>query len=163
MPSVLAEMEELVAAALQGAFPGQEEKPLVAATKNSMEFGGDYQCNNAMSLFAKLRDKVSAPREQASVDAVESQPLEPLWYTKCGCRTAWTTAVTVAARAASSPYLSLIAVRASSTGRRSKQPTCRGRGNPDRSTAVAGRAVGQHRRAGLRQLLAQRRVAGGAA
>ena len=58
--SVLVEMEHLVADALQTAFPGQQEKPLVAATRDSKKFGGDYQCNNAMSLFAKLKGKVSA-------------------------------------------------------------------------------------------------------
>ncbi len=52
-------MEHLVAEALQTAFPGQQEKPLVAATRDSKKFGGDYQCNNAMSLFAKLKGKVS--------------------------------------------------------------------------------------------------------
>ena len=48
-----------MAEALQTAFPGQQEKPLVAATRDSKKFGGDYQCNNAMSLFAKLKGKVS--------------------------------------------------------------------------------------------------------
>ena len=59
MASVLVEMEHLVAEALRAAFPDQQEKPLVAATRDSRRFGGDYQCNNAMSLFAKLRGKVS--------------------------------------------------------------------------------------------------------
>ncbi len=57
--SVLVELEHLVAEALQTAFPGQHEKPLVAATRDSKKFGGDYQCNNAMALFAKLKGKVS--------------------------------------------------------------------------------------------------------
>ena len=69
MPSVLAEMEQLVAGALQGAFPAQQEKPMVAATRDSKKFGGDYQCNNAMSLFAKLKGKVSAPPNLATVGA----------------------------------------------------------------------------------------------
>ena len=58
--SILVEMEQLVAEALQAAFPAQQEKPLVATTRDSKKFGGDYQCNNAMSLFGKLKGKVSA-------------------------------------------------------------------------------------------------------
>ena len=53
-----------MAEALRAAFPGQQEKPLVAATRDFKKFGGDYQCNNAMSLFAKLKGKVSAASVQ---------------------------------------------------------------------------------------------------
>ena len=72
MPSVLAEVEQLVIQALQSAFPGQQEKPMVAATRDSKKFGADYQCNNAMSLFGKLKGKVSIAPESLIVNALTS-------------------------------------------------------------------------------------------
>jgi hypothetical protein len=42
-------------AALQAAFPALEVEPVVAATNNP-KFG-DYQCNNAMQLFGRLKGK----------------------------------------------------------------------------------------------------------
>ena len=56
VPSVLAMLEELVQAALQQAFPGASDRALVGPCRDA-KFG-DYQCNNAMSLFGKLKGKV---------------------------------------------------------------------------------------------------------
>ena len=56
VPSVLIELEGVVTAALQQAFPGLDERAMVAPCRDA-KFG-DYQCNNAMALFAKLKGKV---------------------------------------------------------------------------------------------------------
>ena len=41
--------------ALQAAFPAVDVEPVVTATNNP-KFG-DYQCNNAMQLFGRLKGK----------------------------------------------------------------------------------------------------------
>ena len=53
---MLIKLEELVTAALQQAFPGVDERAMVTPCRDA-KFG-DYQCNNAMALFAKLKGKV---------------------------------------------------------------------------------------------------------
>lgn len=54
------EVAGLVSESLGKAFPGLKEEPLVAATAQP-KFG-DYQCNNAMSLFGKLKGQEGAPK-----------------------------------------------------------------------------------------------------
>jgi arginyl-tRNA synthetase len=54
---VRAELRALFGAALQAAYPGTTEEPLVVATANA-KFG-DYQCNNAMGLFGRMKGKVT--------------------------------------------------------------------------------------------------------
>lgn len=49
-------MKALCGEALQIAFPGVEV-PVIVTQSTNAKFG-DYQCNNAMSLFAKLKGKV---------------------------------------------------------------------------------------------------------
>ena len=56
VPSVLIELEQVLTEALQTAFPGLEERALLAPCRDP-KFG-DYQCNNAMALFAKMKGKV---------------------------------------------------------------------------------------------------------
>ena len=56
MLSILIELEQVLTDALQQAFPGLEERALVAPCRDA-KFG-DYQCNNAMALFAKMKGKV---------------------------------------------------------------------------------------------------------
>lgn len=67
--SILIELEQVLTDALQQAFPGLEERALVAPCRDA-KFG-DYQCNNAMALFAKMKGKV-----------IISHPLD-LGYTQC--------------------------------------------------------------------------------
>lgn len=58
--SVRGELAGLVSTALSTAFPGTEERPLIAVC--GVPKSGDYQCNNAMSLFGKLKGKEGAPK-----------------------------------------------------------------------------------------------------
>ena len=58
VPSVKTELEKVFRAAIMQAFPGTEDDPVVAPTKEA-KFG-DYQCNNAMRLFNQLKGKVSS-------------------------------------------------------------------------------------------------------
>lgn len=66
VPSVLIELEVVVTAALRQAFPGVEERAMVAPCRDA-KFG-DYQCNNAMALFAKLKGKVQLPASTMNVN-----------------------------------------------------------------------------------------------
>jgi len=59
------EVAGLVSESLGKAFPGLKEEPLVAATAQP-KFG-DYQCNNAMSLFGKLKGQEGAPKNPRAV------------------------------------------------------------------------------------------------
>jgi arginyl-tRNA synthetase len=54
--SVRAELASTFKTALRTAFPAMDVEPFVAATNNP-QFG-DYQCNNAMALFGRMRGKV---------------------------------------------------------------------------------------------------------
>lgn len=56
VPSILDVVKALCGEALQTAFPGVEV-PVIVTQSTNAKFG-DYQCNNAMSLFAKLKGKV---------------------------------------------------------------------------------------------------------
>ena len=57
--SVQGEVELLFQTALDQAFPGLKELPIVTPTKPKDAKFGDYQCNNAMKLFNSLRGKVA--------------------------------------------------------------------------------------------------------
>ena len=59
------ELQGLFKSALSTAFPAVDEQPLVAACNNTTH--GDYQCNNAMSLFGKLKGKEGAPKNPREV------------------------------------------------------------------------------------------------
>lgn len=56
VPSLRAELTEVFRQALDTAYPQANIEPVVAQT-NEPKFG-DYQCNNAMALFGKLKGKV---------------------------------------------------------------------------------------------------------
>lgn len=59
--SLRGELSDLFKAAIGSAFPAAAgEDALVAACNNAAN--GDYQCNNAMPLFGKLKGKEGAPR-----------------------------------------------------------------------------------------------------
>jgi arginyl-tRNA synthetase len=57
VPSVRAEIATAFSAALRTAFPTVDIQPAVAATNNPDH--GDYQCNNAMALFGRMKGKAS--------------------------------------------------------------------------------------------------------
>ncbi|KAF6266502.1 tRNA synthetases class I (R)-domain-containing protein [Scenedesmus sp. NREL 46B-D3] len=59
------ELSGLFRSALSSAFPAAEEQPIIASCNNP-QFG-DYQCNNAMGLFGKLKGKEGAPKNPREV------------------------------------------------------------------------------------------------
>ncbi|KAK9813474.1 hypothetical protein WJX73_001024 [Symbiochloris irregularis] len=63
--SVKAELAVLFQEALHKAFPGLDVQAEVTQT-NQPKFG-DYQCNNAMGLFSKLKGKEGAPKNPRTV------------------------------------------------------------------------------------------------
>ncbi|GBF91032.1 hypothetical protein Rsub_03887 [Raphidocelis subcapitata] len=64
--SVKADLEALFRAAIGAAFPAlPDAEPMVAACNNSAN--GDYQCNNAMPLFGRLKGKEGAPKAPRDV------------------------------------------------------------------------------------------------
>ena len=63
--SVRAELTDLFKAALKIAYPELSEAPVVTPCNNA-KFG-DYQCNNAMALFGKLKGKEGAPKAPRDV------------------------------------------------------------------------------------------------
>lgn len=64
--SLRGELSGLFKSALSTAFPAvAEEQPIVAPCNNAQH--GDYQCNNAMSLFGKLKGKEGAPKNPREV------------------------------------------------------------------------------------------------
>jgi len=67
--SVRADLETLFRAAIASAFaafPDAKDSPaMIAACNNAAN--GDYQCNNAMALFAKLKGKEGAPKSPRDV------------------------------------------------------------------------------------------------
>jgi len=65
LPSLMEEMKTLCTQALQTAFPGVDV-PVIVTQATNPKFG-DYQCNNAMSLFSKLKGKEGAPKNPRSV------------------------------------------------------------------------------------------------
>ena len=56
VPSVRSDLAATFRTALHSAFPTVPVEPVVAAT-NQPKFG-DYQCNNAMQLFGRMKGKV---------------------------------------------------------------------------------------------------------
>ena len=92
VPSLRAELRSLFAAALESAFPelassdGSSSAPggalcpaVSATTKKDAKFG-DYQCNNAMGVFGRLKGKEGAPKAPRDVAAkiVAALPGSPL-------------------------------------------------------------------------------------
>ena len=65
VPSLRAELTEVFRQALDKAYPHANIEPVVAQT-NEPKFG-DYQCNNAMALFGKLKGQVIAVLSQNGV------------------------------------------------------------------------------------------------
>jgi arginyl-tRNA synthetase len=65
VPSVRGEVVTLFKEALTAAFPDAAEEPVVTPC-NQAKFG-DYQCNNAMGLFGKLKGKEGAPKNPRDV------------------------------------------------------------------------------------------------
>jgi arginyl-tRNA synthetase len=61
-----ADLEALFRAALAAAFPdAPDAQPMIAACNNAAN--GDYQCNNAMPLFGRLKGKPGAPKAPRDV------------------------------------------------------------------------------------------------
>ena len=58
LPSVRADLTAAFRGALRSAYPAIEVEPVVSATNNAQH--GDYQCNNAMQLFGRLKGKAGA-------------------------------------------------------------------------------------------------------
>ena len=62
--TVLSDLETLFSAAIGGAFAAFPDvasaPPMIAACNNASN--GDYQCNNAMPLFGKLKGREGAPK-----------------------------------------------------------------------------------------------------
>lgn len=65
VPSLRAELTEVFRQALDKAYPQANIEPVVAQT-NEPKFG-DYQCNNAMALFGKLKGQVMTPLEVCDI------------------------------------------------------------------------------------------------
>jgi arginyl-tRNA synthetase len=66
--TLLAEVTSRFRAALQAAFPDVEGvSAVVGPTKDKDAKFGDYQCNNAMALFGKLKGKEGAPKSPRDV------------------------------------------------------------------------------------------------
>jgi arginyl-tRNA synthetase len=63
--SLRGELAGLFKAALSTAYPAVEEQPMVAPCNNPTH--GDYQCNNSMSLFGKMKGKEGAPKNPREV------------------------------------------------------------------------------------------------
>eukprot|EP00878_Enallax_costatus_P002829 GHUV01003021.1.p1 GENE.GHUV01003021.1~~GHUV01003021.1.p1 ORF type:complete len:672 (+),score=213.86 GHUV01003021.1:232-2016(+) len=60
------ELSSLFKTAISSAFPAvQDAEPVVAPCNNPQH--GDYQCNNAMALFGKLKGKEGAPKNPRDV------------------------------------------------------------------------------------------------
>jgi arginyl-tRNA synthetase len=63
--SLRGELAGLFKTALSTAFPAADEAPSVAPCGNPTH--GDFQCNNSMSLFGKLKGKEGAPKNPREV------------------------------------------------------------------------------------------------
>ncbi len=75
VPSLAAELETLFGAAIAAAFPGAAEPAALAPCNNPAN--GDYQCNNAMALFGRMK-KAGAPGAPASPRAAAEAILAAL-------------------------------------------------------------------------------------
>ena len=74
------ELEALLASALASAFPGSEWRDEVVIVPTTNPKFGDYQCNNAMPLFAKIKGSEGAPKNpravaEAIVEAIPTNDL----------------------------------------------------------------------------------------
>lgn len=74
-PSLRGELTDLFKQALTTAYPASEEEPIIAPCNNP-KFG-DYQCNNAMSLFGKLKGSEGAPKAPRDVGTAIMKALPP--------------------------------------------------------------------------------------
>ncbi|CAK0784285.1 hypothetical protein CVIRNUC_007489 [Coccomyxa viridis] len=65
VPSVRTELAATFRTALHSAFPAISVEPIVVATNQARH--GDYQCNNAMQLFGRMKGKEGAPKKPTDV------------------------------------------------------------------------------------------------
>lgn len=95
LPNLCTELRTLFSAALEQAYPGVGIAPVIAQCNNP-KFG-DYQCNNAMALFAQLKGKVgAAPPLPQMPDAIhvstslpcDGQCMLVFFRSTAGCSTA---------------------------------------------------------------------------
>jgi len=61
------EIADFVEASLRKAFPDSTDAPIVVANAPNNRKFGDYQCNNAMALFGRLKGKEGAPKSPRAV------------------------------------------------------------------------------------------------
>ncbi|KAF5828098.1 tRNA synthetases class I (R)-domain-containing protein [Dunaliella salina] len=73
--SLRTQLTNLFRLAINKAYPDLTDEPVVAACNNP-KFG-DYQCNNAMQLFAKLKGKEGAPKAPRDVASALVANLPP--------------------------------------------------------------------------------------
>ncbi|GAB4821599.1 hypothetical protein N2152v2_008645 [Parachlorella kessleri] len=64
--SIRAELSSLFTAAIAAALPAAAGTPAAVAPCNNPQFG-DYQCNNAMALFGKVKGQDGAPKNPRAV------------------------------------------------------------------------------------------------
>eukprot|EP00192_Tetraselmis_astigmatica_P021566 CAMPEP_0117666170 /NCGR_PEP_ID=MMETSP0804-20121206/10222_1 /TAXON_ID=1074897 /ORGANISM="Tetraselmis astigmatica, Strain CCMP880" /LENGTH=297 /DNA_ID=CAMNT_0005473675 /DNA_START=236 /DNA_END=1130 /DNA_ORIENTATION=+ len=65
IPSIQDELASLFDAAIKQAFPDMDVPAAVAQCNNPKN--GDYQCNNAMALFGRMKGKEGAPKNPRAV------------------------------------------------------------------------------------------------
>lgn len=73
--SIKTDLIDLFKTALKTSYPSEDEQPVLAPCNNP-KFG-DYQCNNAMPLFAKLKGKEGAPKAPRDIGVAISKALPP--------------------------------------------------------------------------------------
>jgi arginyl-tRNA synthetase len=73
--SIRQEVASAFTAAISKAFPGNEMKAVVAQCQQAIH--GDYQCNNAMGLFGKMKGKEGAPKNPRAIAEAILQALDP--------------------------------------------------------------------------------------
>jgi hypothetical protein len=71
--SVKSDLLDLFRTAIKTAYPNEDDQPILAPCNNP-KFG-DYQCNNAMPLFAKLKGKEGAPKAPRDIGVAISKAL----------------------------------------------------------------------------------------
>ena len=69
-------LEELLGSALASAFPGKEWDEVIIVPTTNPKFG-DYQCNNAMPLFAKIKGTDGAPSNPRAVAEAVLKSIPP--------------------------------------------------------------------------------------
>lgn len=85
-PSVRAELRRLFSGAISKAFPDASAEVALVPCANP-KFG-DYQCNNAMAIFGKLKGSPNAPKNpravaQAILDALDAPSIDLIDETSC--------------------------------------------------------------------------------